>query len=89
MLHNNSELNLFWENDKLLRYSNFNSPNFKDCYEVRSADPSISLYFWILRIGGPANSLLNQIFAEMIAWFHTILTSKIDFIHLSFQHYRT
>ena len=37
-------------NEKLWDYSNYKSPNFKDCSEVRSADPPILFYYLILRI---------------------------------------
>ena len=33
------------EHEKLERYSNYKSSNFKDCSEVRSAVPPISFYF--------------------------------------------
>ena len=38
---------------KLRRYSNYKSPNFLDCLGVRSADPPISFYNGIVRIGDP------------------------------------
>ena len=40
------------ENVKLWRYSNYESPNFKDYSDVISADPPISVCYQILRIGG-------------------------------------
>ena len=42
------------EYEKLRRYSNYKSPIFLDCSEVRSAVPPISFYYKILRIGAPA-----------------------------------
>ena len=41
------------EHEILGRSSNYKSPIFKDCSEVRSADPQMSFYYKILRIGGP------------------------------------
>ena len=41
------------EHEKSWHYSNYKSPNFLDCSEVRTANPSISFYYKILRIGAP------------------------------------
>ena len=41
------------EHEKLWHYSYYESQIFKDCSEVRSADPPILFYYKILRIGGP------------------------------------
>ena len=41
------------EHEKLWHYSYYESPNFKDCSEVRSSDPPILFYYKILKIGGP------------------------------------
>ena len=42
------------EHKKLLHYSYYGAPNFKDYSEVWSADPPISYYYFFLRLGGPA-----------------------------------
>ena len=39
------------EHEKLWRYSNYESQIFSS--KVRSADPPISVFYLILRIGGP------------------------------------
>ena len=39
------EMLKFSERKKFWRYSNYKSPNFKDCSEVRSADPLILYYY--------------------------------------------
>ena len=39
------------EHEKLWHFSNYGSPNLKDCSEVRSADPLISFYYYVLRKG--------------------------------------
>ena len=39
---------------KFWRYSDIKSSNLSDCFEVRSADSPISLYYQIIRICGPA-----------------------------------
>ena len=41
------------EHEKTWGYLNYASPNLQNCSEVRSDDPQISFYHWILRIGGP------------------------------------
>ena len=41
------------EHEKLGRFSNYESPNFIDCSEVRSADPTILFYYQILIRGRP------------------------------------
>ena len=53
MIEAYSEMLKSSEHDKLWRYSNYKSPNFYNCCEVRSADPPILLHCQILRIGGP------------------------------------
>ena len=45
------------EHEKLSRYSSYESPKLKKKWsEVRLADPPISFYYTILRIGGPTLS---------------------------------
>ena len=66
----NNDYTLFWdvrssEHEKLWRYSNHKSPNSKDCSEFGSADPPISFYYQILRIGGP---VLITIAADNCSW---------------------
>ena len=40
------------EHEKLWHYSNYKSPIFLNCSKVSSADPPISFYYQILRLGG-------------------------------------
>ena len=49
------------EHEKLGCHSNYKSPKFQDETEVNSAEPLISFYYQILRIGGPENTMLHSL----------------------------